>query len=96
MCQRKHVRRNSARCLYTFSGGMGRCPPPDGHFDHCVYFDDRDEDDFCLFESPPQNWKIGNFSDLSLNPIINFPPNEVISAMNEIIETCYQDRQEFS
>ena len=50
MCQRRHVRRNNARCLYTFSGDMGRCPPPDhydGHDpdDHHHDPDNYDDDD---------------------------------------------------
>lgn len=28
VCQRRHVRRSNARCLYTSSGGTGRCPLP--------------------------------------------------------------------
>ena len=47
VCQRKRVRRNNAHCWYTFSGGMGRCPPPGGHFDY-VYNEDHDEDGLFL------------------------------------------------
>ena len=44
-CQRKRVRRSSVRCLCTFFGGTGRCPPPEGQHVNDEDGDDGDDDD---------------------------------------------------
>ena len=44
-CQRKRVRRSSVRCLCTFFGGTGRCPPPEGQHVNDEDGDDDDDDD---------------------------------------------------